>query len=45
MEKIVKVKDVRNILLSEKIAAKLSSSEADQVVDWFLKHEIKADLN
>ena len=38
MQKSLKVKDVRNILLSDKIAARLSSSETDQpVVDCFLK--------
>ena len=48
-EKCVEVKDVRNILLSDKIAARVSSSEADQVVDWFLENnlenKLKAELN
>jgi hypothetical protein len=49
MEKCVEVKNVRNILLSDKIAARPSSSEADQVVDWFLENnlenKLKAELN
>jgi hypothetical protein len=49
LEKCVEVKDVRNILLSDKIAARPSSSEADQVVDWFLENnlenKLKAELN